>query len=144
MGGGGQNNFFYSHIMCVCNGEQKPWLPNSYDDRYEQTMCGGAAAECSDDPGDIHHVGQDPTKTEACMSGYGVADMSGNVREWTASQPGTKSDRRTVKGGASTNNQRGTRCAYSGDDRAQNYGDPYTGFRCCLSLPSEEVEAESQ
>jgi serine/threonine protein kinase len=110
----------------------------SYDDRYEQTMCGGAAAECSDDPGDIHHVGQDQTKTESCMSGYGVADMSGNVREWTASQPGTKADRRTVKGGASTNNQRGTRCAYSGDDRAQNYGDPYTGFRCCLSLPSGE------
>ena len=78
------------------------------------------------------------------MSGYGVADMSGNLREWTASQPGAKDDRRVVKGGLRSNNLRGSRCAYSNDER-MNYSDSTLGFRCCLSVdPVDEAKTGSE
>ena len=98
----------------------------SYADTYDQEKCGDGVDE-------IHHLGQN----EACVSGYGVADLSGNLREWTASQPGTKADRRVVKGGLRSNNLRGSRCAYSNDER-QNYSDTTLGFRCCLSADAVE------
>jgi serine/threonine protein kinase len=98
----------------------------SYADIYDQEKCGDGVDE-------IHHLGQN----EACVSGYGVADLSGNLREWTASQPGTKADRRVVKGGLRSNNLRGSRCAYSNDER-QNYSDATLGFRCCLSADAVE------
>jgi serine/threonine protein kinase len=102
----------------------------SYADVYDEEMCGDGVDE-------IHHLGQN----EACISGYGVADMSGNLREWTASQPGTKAGRRVVKGGLRSNNLRGSRCAYSNDER-MNYSDSTLGFRCCLSV--EEAVNEGQ
>ena len=76
---------------------------------------------------------------EECVSGYGVADMSGNLREWTASQPGTKEGRRLVKGGLRSNNERGSRCAYANDER-ENYADHTLGFRCCLSVEAAPEE----
>jgi serine/threonine protein kinase len=102
----------------------------SYGDVYEEEMCGDGVDE-------IHHLGQN----EACISGYGVADMSGNLREWTTSQPGTKVDRRVVKGGLRSNNLRGSRCAYGNDER-QNYSDSTLGFRCCLTAPESDAPAE--
>ncbi len=104
----------------ACKGEYNTIY--SYGDAYEQEMCGAGVDE-------IHHLGQNG----ACLSTYGVADMSGNLREWTGSQPGTDTDRRVVKGGLRSNNMRGSRCAYSNDER-QNYGDTTLGFRCCLSI----------
>ena len=68
------------------------------------------------------------------MSGYSVADMSGNLREWTSSVAGKKAGRRVVKGGHRSNPQRGSRCAFGKDERA-TYGDTTLGFRCCLGLP---------
>ena len=91
--------------------------------------------KCGDGVDEIHHLGQ----MEECVSGYGVADMSGNLREWTASQPGAKEGRRLVKGGLRSNNERGSRCAYANDER-ENYGDHTLGFRCCLSLASVPAE----
>lgn len=96
----------------------------SYGDIYDEEMCGKGVKE-------VHHIDQ---KNDRCLSGYGAADMSGNLAEWTSSQPGTKADRRVVKGGRKGNNLRGSRCAYSGDER-QNFSDSTLGFRCCLSVP---------
>jgi serine/threonine protein kinase len=95
----------------------------SYGDEYAQAVCGNGVEE-------VHHLGQN----EACISGYGTADMSGNVREWTSSLPGAKEDRRVVKGGLRSNNIRGSRCAYSNDE-GLTFSDSTLGFRCCLSLP---------
>ncbi len=90
--------------------------------------------KCGDGVDEIHHLGQ---KSE-CVTGYGVADMSGNLREWTASQPGNKTGRRLVKGGLRSNNERGSRCAYAIDER-ENYADQTLGYRCCLTaeVPTE-------
>jgi len=104
----------------------------SYSDVYDEEMCGNGVEE-------THHLGQN----DACISGYGVADMSGNLREWTASQPGTKADRRVVKGGLRSNNIRGSRCAYSIDE-GQNFSDSTLGFRCCLTVPEAEAPAAGE
>ena len=104
----------------------------SYADVYDEAMCGKGVNE-------IHPLGE----REACISGYGLADMSGNLREWTATEP--KPDRAVVKGGWRNNNQRGTRCAYSTDE-GKTFSDSTMGFRCCLTVeapapPAEEAAA---
>jgi serine/threonine protein kinase len=98
----------------------------SYDDMFDEGMCGSGVDGSRSLGGNT-----------ACISGYGVADMSGNVREWTVSQPKGKENRRVVKGGLQSNARRGSRCAFSTDEN-KGYADTTTGFRCCLSLPKPE------
>ena len=68
-----------------------------------------------------------------CHSGYGVFDLSGGFREWTADSPGQRDTRKIVKGGQRGNPERGTRCAFSVDE-ATGYAEPTLGFRCCVSI----------
>jgi len=96
----------------------------SYADHFDEDMCGGGAAE-------PHALG---AKDDRCISDYGVAGLSGNVREWTSTQPGNRDKRRVVKGGSASNAEVGTRCAFKGDERV-SYAHFTLGFRCCLSLP---------
>jgi serine/threonine protein kinase len=103
-----------------------------YGDVYDQVKCGDGVDE-------IHHLGQ----TKDCISGYGVADLSGNLREWTASKPGGKEGRRLVKGGLRSNNERGSRCAYANDER-ENYADHTLGFRCCLNVEASTEPVQGQ
>jgi serine/threonine protein kinase len=97
----------------------------SYGDEFDLEMCGKGVT-------DPHALGA--KANQYCVSGYSVADMSGNLREWTSSVAGKKAGRRVVKGGHRSNSQRGSRCAFSKDERA-TYGDTTLGFRCCLGLP---------
>jgi len=64
-----------------------------------------------------------------CISGYGVMDMSGGVREWTGTAG--KDGRYMVKGGLRGSAPRGTRCAFEVDE-AQGNAEATLGFRCCL------------
>ncbi|MHB8874265.1 MAG: SUMF1/EgtB/PvdO family nonheme iron enzyme, partial [Myxococcaceae bacterium] len=64
-----------------------------------------------------------------CRSGYGVADLSGNIAEWTASPYSANADK-TLKGGAFARPDYAARCS------ARKNGSPGTrsgevGFRCC-------------
>ncbi len=97
----------------------------SYGDEFDLDMCGRGV-------NDPHAVGAE--RARDCVSGYGVADLSGNLREWTASVPGKKAGRRVVKGGLESNVQRGSRCAFNMDESAK-FAHATIGFRCCLSLP---------
>lgn len=58
-----------------------------------------------------------------CKSAWGAFDMSGGVREWTASK--------RLKGGKPNNTVRGSRCSYA-EERRADIGDRDLGFRCCL------------
>ncbi|MBI5548021.1 MAG: SUMF1/EgtB/PvdO family nonheme iron enzyme [Deltaproteobacteria bacterium] len=65
-----------------------------------------------------------------CRSAFGVADMSGNVAEWTSSSFNSEAGDRTIKGGAADRPDYDTRCA------ARKNGPPGSaneklGFRCC-------------
>ncbi|RKH59122.1 protein kinase [Corallococcus aberystwythensis] len=70
---------------------------------------------------------------QACRSGYGAADLSGNVAEWTASNfPDTED--RLIKGGAFATPGDTARCS------ARRRGAPSlkvadVGFRCCQNVP---------
>lgn len=67
-----------------------------------------------------------------CRSGYGVADMSGNVAEWVTSKSGT-----VVKGGAANKPDWAVRCA-TRTPTPPGKKTPFTGFRCCVEASGEE------
>jgi formylglycine-generating enzyme required for sulfatase activity len=91
----------------------------SYGDTPDGSFCG----EAMDEP---YRVGD----RENCLSGYGVFDMSGGFREWTASAKESKPSRKLVKGGQRGNYERGTRCAF-GVDEDEGYAEATMSFRCC-------------
>ena len=101
----------------------------SYGDTFDHEMCGGG-------PNAPYHLGE----RESCVSGYGVYDLSGGLREWTATQHGPKKNRAVVKGGLKTNNERGSRCAFSVDE-STTYADGTLAFRCCLDVDSAKAAA---
>ncbi|MFL5319514.1 MAG: formylglycine-generating enzyme family protein [Myxococcaceae bacterium] len=79
-------------------------------------------------------TGEDRTLTAAgrfakCRSGYGIADMSGNVAEWTSSAYATNADK-TQKGGSFDRPDYAARCSArkNGSPAARS---PEVGFRCC-------------
>ncbi len=93
----------------------------SYADVFDAAMCGKGVS-------DLHALGA----SKDCVSGYGVADMSGNLREWTSTMPENKPKRRVVKGGHRANAERGSRCAFSRHE-STTFADTTLGFRCCVS-----------
>ena len=114
----------------ACKGPAN-WI-YSYGDSYNPEMCGTGVEEA-------YNIGD----RETCVSGYGVAMLSGGLREWTASVAGTKGSRRLVKGGLRGNPARGTRCAFAVDEAA-TYADSTLGFRCCLDVGGAETDAKGE
>lgn len=106
-------------------------LVYTYGDTWDPVFCGGSA----DEP---YTVGN----RADCVSNYGVYDMSGGFREWTATSPPNKAHRKVVKGGLKGNAERGTRCAFSVDVDAA-FSEGILGFRCCKGIddpPSNPVD----
>lgn len=94
----------------------------TYGDEFDTEMCGSGV-------GETYNIGD----RENCVSGYGVAFLSGGLREWTSAVAGSKGNRRVVKGGLRGNAARGSRCAFAVDESA-TYADSTLGFRCCLDV----------
>jgi serine/threonine protein kinase len=99
----------------ACKGPQSDIY--AYGNAYDTEFC-GAGVE------DMYSSG---AKAE-CRSDYGVYDLSGSFREWTATP--AKKGRYMVKGGEKGAPERGTRCA-SAIDESENYADKTLSFRCC-------------
>lgn len=91
----------------------------SYGDTFDPEFCGNGL----DDPA---RAGS----RDACRSGWGPFDMSGNFREWTSTLRAGSKTRVEVKGGVRAAAEKGTRCAFSKDER-NTLGDRSIGFRCC-------------
>lgn len=101
----------------------------AYGDAFDKTKCG----EGMDEP---YTLGDHAD----CISGYGVVDMSGGLREWTNTVAGTKGTRRVVKGGLRANDERVTRCAFAVDESV-NFSDGTLSFRCCLDVETTAAPA---
>ncbi|MFP2900704.1 SUMF1/EgtB/PvdO family nonheme iron enzyme, partial [Corallococcus sp. 4LFB] len=69
---------------------------------------------------------------QACRSGYGAADLSGNAAEWTASNYPDTEDR-LIKGGAFNTPGDTARCA-ARRRGAVSLKAPDVGFRCCQNV----------
>lgn len=89
-------------------------------DTFDPEFCGDGLAD----------RGYPAGSREKCKSTYGVYDMSGGFREWTATAPNGKENRRVVKGGLVRNAERGTRCAFTTDE-GLSFKDSAMSFRCC-------------
>jgi len=92
-------------------------------DTYDQDFCGDGLAD----------RGYPSGSKDGCKSGYGVFDLSGSYREWTATAPSGKESRKLVKGGLARSAIRGTRCAFSEDESA-TFSDGALSFRCCKDV----------
>ena len=68
-----------------------------------------------------------------CRSGYGVADMAGNVAEWTASTWSSGVSDRVVKGGAAGQAGYTARCSARANESSRTR-QGHVGFRCCSAL----------
>lgn len=70
---------------------------------------------------------------DRCLSDYGVADLSGNVMEWTEASFEQNRELAIAKGGSAMRPDYAARCAYryTAPPRTK---DPELGFRCCTDL----------
>jgi len=89
------------------------------------------ACNTEDDVGDARPLAPSG-RFGACRSGYGVADMSGNVAEWTATayQGGAE---KAVKGGAFSRPDTRARCS-ARIKLAPSAREAEVGFRCCADV----------
>jgi formylglycine-generating enzyme required for sulfatase activity len=107
----------------ACAGAGERAFP--YGPRYDAASCvsAGVAAGAEPLPAGSH---------AACVTPAGVADLSGNVAEWTDSAYDADTPRKVIRGGYWR--QAGDRVSC----RARDYflpgqgGAAYIGFRCCL------------
>ena len=102
----------------------------SYGDFYDPEHCGQGVEEPS--PSGARTL---------CRSEYGVFDLSGGFREWTATEQ--KPGRMLVKGGLKSQPEKGTRCALATDESAR-LGDQSIGFRCCRDPEAPPVDPVAQ
>ncbi len=83
---------------------------------------------------DVAEVGSKP----AGDSPYGIADMAGNVWEFTSTaQPG---EQHIMKGGAYPSPLMEARSASRATSQDKNRGTPYQGFRCAIDLPAAKPD----
>jgi formylglycine-generating enzyme required for sulfatase activity len=108
----------------ACKGPGNARFP--YGSEFDAEKCNTADAQGKDR--ELAASGQ----FEACRSGYGVADLSGNAAEWTSSRYGNSLDM-TQKGGSFERTEYAARCAGrklgGPDSRSRS-----VGFRCCAGV----------
>ncbi len=107
----------------------------TYGDTYNDTACGGDTSVDADKDGKSDRTAG---SLEKCVSGWGVFDMSGGVREWTSSPDPSQARFRQVKGGKTGDPESGSRCAYA-DSRNPELTDRTIGFRCCIDADAAVV-----
>lgn len=111
----------------ACKGPRS--LVYSYGDAFDPEFCGKGIE-------DAYTSGA----RELCRSEFNVFDLSGNLREWTATE--TKPGRAAVKGGRNGSPDKGTRCAYS-EEESSTYSDKSLTFRCCRDLDAPPAPAQA-
>jgi eukaryotic-like serine/threonine-protein kinase len=109
----------------ACKGPQSLRFP------YSQTFDANAC-NTEDSAGEDREVAPSG-KFLRCRSAYGVADLSGNVAEWTSTVYASNADK-TQKGGSFDRPDYAARCS-ARRNGAPSLKAPQVGFRCCGDIP---------
>ncbi len=109
-----------------------------YGDTYQPTYCNGKDQDPSADE-------VEPTGTQlACSStGYGIEDLSGNLREWTddlVGQTSSGEDVYRVRGGSFIDTSTGLRCDFETSAYPASALAEHVGFRCCTTCGNGVVD----
>jgi len=106
----------------ACKGPQEKKYP--YGEKWDASACNTQDAGGEERP--IAASGA----WKKCQSGYGVFDLSGNMKEWTLDSFSQVLADRTVKGGSASRPDWATRCAHRENfiGTIRNFD---LGFRCC-------------
>jgi hypothetical protein len=109
-----------------CQTDSVPGCHYPYNtDTYNPSKCNGHDYQSNKDA-------VIPTGTATgCISGDGVNDMSGNVREWTADKKSSSPSAHTVRGGSYDNVWYGLQCDFTFAVMPDTFYYPNLGFRCC-------------
>jgi serine/threonine protein kinase/formylglycine-generating enzyme required for sulfatase activity len=110
----------------ACKGPGNSRFP--YGNEFNADTCNTA------DASDVARPIAESGRFKECRSiGYGVADLSGNVAEWTASPIKQDLAVMTQKGGNSAGTKYAARCSYRVGGAAKRAEDA-VGFRCCAGV----------
>lgn len=105
----------------ACKGPGNARFP--YGNQFDPNAC-----NTEDDTGEDRTIAG-AGRFAKCRSGFGIADMSGNIAEWTATPYATNQDK-TQKGGAFDRPDYAARCS-ARKNGAPTARSPEVGFRCC-------------
>ncbi len=107
----------------------------SYGNTFVPETCG---ADVSTDADRDERSDTTSGAAEACVSGFGVYDLSGGAREWTSTIGMSNERFRILKGGKAGEAIKGSRCAFV-EERSMALSDRQIGFRCCQSDGAAEA-----
>ena len=127
-----------SEWQLACGGDTGLAFP--YGNVYDADACNGRDVDFDCAMPDSDQVGATgraygcpPPAVSECISPWGAFDMSGNLREWTATPVPGGAFR--VRGGGFDNIQNGLRCDFSFIAFEPDAAFPNLGFRCCADAP---------
>ena len=121
----------------ACASEEDSLFP--YGPTYDPVGCNGGDADLL--PGGLLDHGVRPAGSiPSCVSATGVADLSGNVKEWTDDQRGESEPPESrpiyvVRGGSFLSPRDGLTCQTDLARATLDTALPNLGFRCCSSDP---------
>jgi sulfatase-modifying factor enzyme 1/putative metal-binding protein len=108
---------------------------------YDPQACNGADydPDCSPPDDDMllptgTAYGCPPPVSSLCVSAYGAFDMSGNAKEWTATQVGSSPVTYRVRGGAYDNVASSLTCQFDFLSNEPDFFYKNLGFRCCSDV----------
>ncbi len=106
----------------ACKGARNDRFPygNTFDDERCNTQTPSGR------PREVKGAGE----ASRCLSSFGVADLAGNLAEWTASSYNARGTGKAIKGGAANRPDHASRCSARRNGPI-NKTDEFVGFRCC-------------
>jgi hypothetical protein len=116
-----------SEWQFACEGEEM--RPYPYGFKRDATACNIDRMNLGKPGAGLNDLRAPPSAYPACLSPFGVHNMSGNIEEWATLDHGKLPDRSTMKGAWWLPGKNNCRAATLG--HGETYEGPQVGVRCC-------------